>query len=81
MLFATIILVPTIMVMGITEGMKELISSSPTASAMNTTAWNTYCNIFSSFNIFPLILIVSIAAIMLIAFILLGTSKAFKEGE
>ncbi|RLI22912.1 hypothetical protein DRO45_00065 [Candidatus Bathyarchaeota archaeon] len=76
LVFALVVFVPVIMVVGVTEPLQDLISASPTAAAMNTTAWNTIGSVFSGFSLITMMLIVGAGVLLLI---MVATSKAFKE--
>jgi len=69
------------MVMGITQSLKGFVSSSPTASAMNCTAWNMLSNVYSVGGLTAIFVIFGTVALIAVVAVLVGTLKAFKGGN
>ena len=77
LMLALAILIPTVMILGITPEIKEYaVASSPTASYMNATSWSIYSSVYASFGLLPLFLICLLAVILLYFGVFLAYSAA-----
>ena len=75
LVFALVVFIPAIMLIGISEMGSQMIGLSGTASAMNVTAWNAYSSTYSSLGIIPLLMVTGIGVVILVVAITYAIKK------